>query len=99
MLAAVENTFSIVVGAAAILVAIALATSLRRVAPDQRLLVERFGMHTRTGGPGWTFIVPVIERGIRVNLTEFMPAWQAYPEEQLQEKLVADYYKNVNLPT
>jgi regulator of protease activity HflC (stomatin/prohibitin superfamily) len=94
----VDNLFAILGGAVALVVAIGLAMSLRRVAPDERLIVERFGTHTRTAGPGWTFIVPVIERGILVPLAEFMPAWQAFSEEQLRKKLIDDYYRQVNRP-
>jgi regulator of protease activity HflC (stomatin/prohibitin superfamily) len=93
-----DNLPVILAAAIVIVIAAAVAMSVRRVAPDERIIVERFGMHTRTAGPGWTLIVPVIERGIRVRLAESMPAWQAYPEDQLLEKLVADHYRSANLP-
>ena len=89
----------LVVGVAVVILFAVLAMSVKRVAPDERLIVERFGMHNRTAGPGWSLTVPVIERGILVPLTEFMPGWKGYPEEHLRKKLIEDYYRKANRAT
>lgn len=93
------NGFAILGGAAAILIAVVMARSFRRVGPDERLIVERLGMHARTVGPGWIFVMPVIERGIRLPLAQYLPGWQAYPEDQLRKKVVAEYYREANRPS
>ena len=93
-----DNTLAIVVGAVAIVIAIVLARSFRRVPDDERLIVERLGMHTRTTGPGRSFVAPVIERGFRVSLAQYLPGWQGYTEEQLRKKVTAEYYRDANRP-
>jgi regulator of protease activity HflC (stomatin/prohibitin superfamily) len=57
---------------AVIIVIIILAKSIRTVRPTSRGLVERFGRYKRFANPGIIFILPFIERLIRVNITENM---------------------------
>ncbi len=57
---------------AVIIVIIILAKSIRTVRPTSRGLVERFGRYKRFANPGIVFILPFIERLIRVNVTENM---------------------------
>jgi tetratricopeptide (TPR) repeat protein len=70
-----------------------LAKSVQLVRSEQRMIVERFGAYNRTCGPGWHLIMPFVDRRIMVQINEFLPAWKAYGEEQLREKLVHDYYQ------
>jgi regulator of protease activity HflC (stomatin/prohibitin superfamily) len=49
-----------------------LPMSVRTVRPTSRGLVERFGRYNRFVNPGIVFIVPFVERLIRVNITEAM---------------------------
>jgi regulator of protease activity HflC (stomatin/prohibitin superfamily) len=55
-----------------IIIIILLALSIRTVRPTSRGLVERFGRYNRFGNPGIVFLIPFIERLIRVNITENM---------------------------
>jgi regulator of protease activity HflC (stomatin/prohibitin superfamily) len=55
-----------------IIVIILLAMSIRTVRPTSRGLIERFGKYNRFVNPGIVFLVPFIERLIRVNITENM---------------------------
>jgi regulator of protease activity HflC (stomatin/prohibitin superfamily) len=55
-----------------IVVVVLLARSVRTVRPTSRGLVERFGRYKRFANPGIVFLVPFIERLIRVNITESM---------------------------
>jgi len=57
---------------AAVIVAIgaASAVSAKRVAPDERLAVYRMGNAHDVREPGWTLLIPVLDRGIRVDLRE-----------------------------
>jgi len=50
-----------------VLAAVVIAISLRRVGPDEGLVIERLGNVTRTAGPGWTVVLPILERGRRVD--------------------------------
>jgi hypothetical protein len=77
------------------LAAIVLAKSVKRVGVDERLIVERFGAHNRTSGPGWCFTLPLVERGILLPLADIVPGWKGYAEEQLRQKLVHDYYQKL----
>jgi regulator of protease activity HflC (stomatin/prohibitin superfamily) len=51
-----------------IVIIILLATSLKTVTEYRRLIVFRFGKYKRTIGPGIIFLIPGIEKGIRIDL-------------------------------
>jgi regulator of protease activity HflC (stomatin/prohibitin superfamily) len=55
-----------------IVIIILLVASIRTVRPTSRGLIERFGRYNRFANPGIVFLVPFIERLIRVNITENM---------------------------
>ncbi len=55
-----------------IIIIILLAMSIRTVRPTSRGLIERFGKYNRFANPGIVFLVPFIERLIRINITENM---------------------------
>lgn len=45
---------------------------IRIVRPTRRMLVETLGKWSRTAGEGFTWVCPIIQRGIYVNITEQM---------------------------
>jgi len=45
---------------------------IRIVRPTQRALVERLGKYNRFRQPGFAWIIPVVERLIKINITEMM---------------------------
>ena len=49
-----------------------LMASIRTVRPTSRGLIERFGKYNRFANPGIVFLVPFIERLVRINITENM---------------------------
>ena len=55
-----------------IVIVILLPMSIRTVRPTSRGLIERFGRYNRFANPGIVFLVPFIERLIRINITENM---------------------------
>ena len=57
---------------AVIVVFILLVASIRTVRPTNRGLIEWLGKYNRFANPGIVFLVPFIERLIRVNVTETM---------------------------
>jgi regulator of protease activity HflC (stomatin/prohibitin superfamily) len=52
---------------------------IRIVRPTHRGLIERLGKYRRFAGPGFNWVVPIIERMFRVNITEVMV--DAEPQE------------------
>lgn len=55
-----------------IVIIILLTMSIRTVRPTNRGLIERFGKYNRFANPGIIFLVPQIERLVRINITETM---------------------------
>jgi len=51
-----------------VVIIIIMAVSLKTVTEYRRLVVFRFGRYKRTVGPGIIFLVPVIEKGISIDL-------------------------------
>jgi len=51
-----------------VVIIIIMAVSLKTVTEYRRLVVFRFGRYKRTVGPGIIFLIPVIEKGIRIDL-------------------------------
>jgi regulator of protease activity HflC (stomatin/prohibitin superfamily) len=62
----------IVIIIAIIVVVFLLAQSIHTVRPTSRGLIERFGKYNRFANPGIIFLIPFIERLVRVNITENM---------------------------
>ena len=55
-----------------IVIIILLAASIHTVRPTSRGLIERFGRYNRFASPGIVFLIPFIERLVRINITENM---------------------------
>jgi len=55
-----------------IVIIIFLNLSVRTVRPTSRGLIERFGRYNRFAQPGIVFLIPFIERLVRINITENM---------------------------
>jgi regulator of protease activity HflC (stomatin/prohibitin superfamily) len=55
-----------------IVIVILLSVSIRTVRPTSRGLIERLGRYKRFASPGIVFLVPFIERLVRINITENM---------------------------
>lgn len=55
-----------------VVIVYALISSLRIVRPTEKGLVERFGKYHRFVQGGITFLVPFVDRIIKVNITERM---------------------------
>jgi regulator of protease activity HflC (stomatin/prohibitin superfamily) len=54
------------------LIIIFIPRPIRTVRPIERGLVERFGRYARFGNPGIIFLIPYVEKLVRVNITEQM---------------------------
>ena len=64
--------------------------SVKHVPDPERLLVFRLGKVNRLAGPGVVWLLPVIDRGWRVNLDEAVPEWQSLDTPELISRLI-DY--------
>ena len=49
-----------------------ISLSLKTIRPTDRGLIERFGRYNRFGSPGLVWIIPLVERLIKINITEMM---------------------------
>jgi len=53
-------------------IAIILLTSIRIVRPTHKGLIERLGRYRKLAGPGFQWIIPLVNRLLLVNLTKQM---------------------------
>jgi regulator of protease activity HflC (stomatin/prohibitin superfamily) len=64
------TTFACLVGAVLVIGLVLLASAIRIVPEYQRLVVFRLGRCIGAKGPGLVFLIPVVDRGTRVDLRE-----------------------------
>jgi len=55
-----------------VLLSLYVVFALKTIRPTDRGLVERFGRYNRFGNPGLIWIIPLVERLIKINITEMM---------------------------
>jgi regulator of protease activity HflC (stomatin/prohibitin superfamily) len=63
--------------------------SLKTLREDERLVVIRLGRFFKITGPVMVMILPLIDLGIRVNLSSDLPGWQGPSKIELEEKIRA----------
>jgi regulator of protease activity HflC (stomatin/prohibitin superfamily) len=66
---------------------IILAKAIKIVREDQRLAIFRLGRFFTLAGPGLVLVIPLVDKGVRVNLPDNIPGWQGYSKAQLEEKI------------
>jgi len=72
-----------------ILLAITMIISLKTLREDERLVIIRLGRFFKITGPGIVMILPLIDRGIRVNLSRDLPGWLGLSKVELDGKIKA----------
>jgi len=77
------------------IVALFIFLSMRILRNDQRLVILRLGRFLRVAGPGLVWIIPIIDKGIKVNLERDFPGWQVLSTIELEEKIKALVLKNL----
>lgn len=70
-----------------LLLAITIILSLKTLREDARLVIIRLGCFFKIAGPGIVVILPLVDRGIRVNLNRDLPGWQGLSKIELEEKI------------
>ena len=63
--------------------------SLKILREDERIAIFRLGRFLKVAGPGIVFIIPSIDKGVKVNLTQNIPSWQALSNAELEERVKA----------
>jgi len=71
----------------AVLAVIILAKALKIVKEDERLAIFRLGHFFRLVGPGLVLLIPVVDRGVKVNLSENIPGWKGLSKAELDERI------------
>ena len=66
---------------------IILAKAIKIVREDQRLAIFRLGRFFTIAGPGLVLVIPIVDKGLKVNLPENIPGWQGYSKDELDEKI------------
>ena len=64
-----------------------LIVSIRIINEQERIVVFRLGRFERIKGPGLVIIIPFVDKGVRVNLSEQIPGWEILSNEELEEKI------------
>ena len=70
-----------------VLVIVILSRAIKVIGEDQRLAIFRLGRFFTIAGPGLVLVIPIVDKGFRVNLRENIPGWQGYSKSELDEKI------------
>ena len=54
---------------------------------NERAVIFRLGLPVVTRGPGIIYVIPLMERMIRVNLDKQLPGWRGMLNEDLKQKI------------
>ena len=74
-----------------------IVNAFNRTQDTERLFVFRLGRPYRLAGPGIIWLIPGIDKGIRVDLKLAVPGWQALAESKVFD-LVLEYLSNEKQP-
>ncbi len=64
-------------------------SGLRNAQEAQRVVVFRLGRFHRVAGPGLFWIIPSVDKGVRVDLNQALPEWRALSPEELTQQVQA----------
>ena len=70
-----------------VLVIVILSRAIKVIGEDQRLAIFRLGRFFTIAGPGLVLVIPIVDKGLQVNLRENIPGWQGYSKSELDEKI------------
>jgi len=70
-----------------ILLIIIALMSLKTLRDDERLVIFRFGRFFKIVGPGMVFIIPGIDKGVKINLSKEIPGWQGLSKDELETRI------------
>jgi regulator of protease activity HflC (stomatin/prohibitin superfamily) len=70
-----------------LLVSLFLLNGVYRIRDHERFAVFRFRRFIQVKGPGWVFLIPALDRKIRINLDRSVPGWNRMPRDELTGKI------------
>jgi len=70
-----------------VLVIFFLSSSLKIAHESERVVVFRLGRLCSIVGPGLVLVIPILDKGVKVDLGEKIAGWRALSKEQLAEKI------------
>jgi regulator of protease activity HflC (stomatin/prohibitin superfamily) len=70
-----------------ILLIIIASMSLKTLREDERLVIFRLGRFFKITGPGLVLIIPLIDRGVKINLSKEIPGWQGLSKDELDMRI------------
>ncbi len=77
----------LVVAAAVVLLGL-YASSVRVLKEDERVVVLRIGKAVGVSGPGRVFLLPILDKGVPVNLSERIPGWRGMAKAELDRQVM-----------
>ncbi len=77
----------LVVGAAVVILGF-YASSVRVLKEDERLMVLRLGKPIGVAGPGRVLLLPIIDRGVPVNLSESIAGWRGMAKAEVDRRVM-----------
>jgi regulator of protease activity HflC (stomatin/prohibitin superfamily) len=66
-----------------------LLNGVYRIRDHERFAVFRLGRFFQVMGPGWVFLIPIVDQKKRINLDRLIPGWNRMSREELAEKVKA----------
>ena len=72
-----------------LILVIILLRSFKFLREDERIVIFRFGRFLKVAGPGVVFMIFSVDKGVKVNLTQNIPSWQALSKAELEERVKA----------
>jgi regulator of protease activity HflC (stomatin/prohibitin superfamily) len=69
-----------------ILLIIILAAAIKVVKEYERIAVFRLGRFFKVLGPGLVLLIPIVDKGVKVNLKEKVPGWHTLSLKELEER-------------
>jgi regulator of protease activity HflC (stomatin/prohibitin superfamily) len=63
------------------------ATPIKVLKEYERIVVLRRGSFFKVLGPGIALLIPLVDKGVKVNLKEEIPGWHTLSSKELEEKV------------
>jgi len=70
-----------------ILALVIFATPIKVLKEYERIVVLRRGVFFKVLGPGIALLVPLVDKGVKVNLQEEIPGWHTLSAKELEERI------------
>jgi hypothetical protein len=60
---------------------------IHRLKEDEKIVIFRPACFHRVAGPGLVMVLPIVDPGVKVNLTLYVPGWRGLPTGGLNERV------------